>query len=307
MKRVRLEESWPDSWKYSFAYDRMEVYGELDRRGYAYAYAERRRHTLAMVARAAAPPARVLDVAAAQGNFTLALAELGYEVTWNDLRADLADYVRLKYERGIVHYAPGNVLELGFDECFDVALVTEVIEHVAHPDQFLSAIARTVKPGGHVVMSTPNGGYFLNRLPRFSDHPDPSVFESRQFAPNADGHIFLLHTDEVRALAAQAGLEIVDHQVFANAVTNGHLKTEALLRLAPRSFVDVFESLTRRLPLRDKLHTSSLTLLRNPYPTLDLSSAAVELTPSSWRVRTMSVRRMSIARVTPGPPAAARP
>jgi 2-polyprenyl-6-hydroxyphenyl methylase/3-demethylubiquinone-9 3-methyltransferase len=264
MKQLRLDAGWPDSWKYSFAYDRMEIYGERDRRGYAYAYAERRRRTLAMVARAAAPAARVLDVAAAQGNFTLALAELGYDVTWNDLRADLADYVRLKHERGTVRFAPGNVMELGFVECFDVVLITEIIEHVAHPDQFLTAISRIVRPGGHIVMSTPNGAYFLNALPRFSDHPDPSVFESRQFAPNADGHIFLLHTDEIRALAAVAGLRVVDHQVFANPLTNGHLKSEMALRILPRAIVLSLESLTSRLPFRETFSTSMVTLLQKP-------------------------------------------
>ena len=122
MKRVRFNEAWPESWKYSHPYDRLEVYGELDCRGYAYAYAERRRHTLELIQRAAAPPAKLLDVAAAQGNFSLSLAELGYEVTWNDLRVDLAGYVQLKHERGLVHYAPGNAFELSFIECFDVRL-----------------------------------------------------------------------------------------------------------------------------------------------------------------------------------------
>lgn len=65
MRRVEIQESWPESWKYSHPYDELEVWGSLRHRGYAYAYAERRRHTLELVARAAPPPARVLDIAAA--------------------------------------------------------------------------------------------------------------------------------------------------------------------------------------------------------------------------------------------------
>ena len=42
MKRVYLEESWPDSWKYCYLYDLEEVYGEITHRGYAYAYDKRR-------------------------------------------------------------------------------------------------------------------------------------------------------------------------------------------------------------------------------------------------------------------------
>lgn len=264
MKRVAFSEAWPRSWKESYAYDLLEIYGERNPRGYAYAYAERRRHALELIARAAAPPATVLDVAAAQGNFTLTLAERGYEVTWNDVRAELAEYVALKYERGTVHYKPGNALDLGFDECFDVALLAEVIEHTAHPDVFLTGIARMVKPGGHVVMTTPNGGYFLNALPRFSDHPDPSVFEPRQFGPNAYSHIFLLHNDEIAPLAARAGLEVVEHRVFVNFLTNGHLKTDWLLRVLPRGVIAGLERLSQRAPFRLKVHTSMATLLRKP-------------------------------------------
>src|SRR5439155_10644657 len=143
-------------------------FGEIRNRGYAYAYARRRDETLALIQKVAQPPQSILDVAAAQGNFSLALAELGYSVTWNDIREELADYVRLKYERGSLEFAPGNAFELGFENRFDIVLITEIIEHVAHPDQFLRQVAQLVKPGGHIVMTTPNGGYFLNRLPRFS-------------------------------------------------------------------------------------------------------------------------------------------
>jgi hypothetical protein len=46
------------------------------------------------------PPA-FSTFAAAQGNFSIALAGLGYQVTWNDLRPELVDYVRLKLPSGI--------------------------------------------------------------------------------------------------------------------------------------------------------------------------------------------------------------
>ena len=111
MKRLYIQENWPDSWKYSYPYDLEEVHGEIADRGYAYAYDNRRKHTLRFLTEVLTPGARILDVAAAQGNFSIALAEMGYEVTWNDLREELANYVRLKHERGDIHFAPGNVFE----------------------------------------------------------------------------------------------------------------------------------------------------------------------------------------------------
>lgn len=266
MRKPEPKADWPQSWKESWPYDAEEVFGPMSCRGYAYAYANRRKQTLDLIQRVAPPGARVLDVAAAQGNFSLALAEMGYRVTWNDLRAELAGYVKLKWERGDIEYAPGNVFELNLAPDFDVVLITEIIEHVAHPDDFLCKISKLVKPGGHVVMTTPNGGYFLNRLPRFSDCADPSQFEAVQFKPNSDGHIFLLHEDEIRPLAERAGLKVKETRISTNFLTNGHLKTEAGLKLMPRLWVEMIEALTCALPgpLRRRLHTAMAVLLERP-------------------------------------------
>lgn len=39
---------------------------------------------------------------------------------------------------------------------FDVALCSEVIEHVLHPKQLISEVARVLRPEGHLLLSTPN-------------------------------------------------------------------------------------------------------------------------------------------------------
>jgi 2-polyprenyl-3-methyl-5-hydroxy-6-metoxy-1,4-benzoquinol methylase len=225
-----------------------EVYGEISNRGYAYAYSNRRAHALRLIKEVLEPGAKILDLAAAQGNFSLALSEMGYDVTWNDLRAELADYVRLKYERGRLSFAPGNAFELHFDSLFDGILITEVIEHTAHPNDFLVRTAKMVRPGGYIFMTTPNGGYFLNKFPKFSECADPSIYESVQFKPNADGHIFLLHRDEIEGLAAKANLRLEKCLLFTNSLTNGHLKMELILRILPRSIIESIEALSGRLP-----------------------------------------------------------
>jgi 2-polyprenyl-6-hydroxyphenyl methylase/3-demethylubiquinone-9 3-methyltransferase len=248
VKRIEPQPDWPQSWKDSYFYDQSEIYGEISHHGYAYAYANRRRETLQLLTEVLAPGARILDVAAAQGNFSLALAELGFDVTWNDLRAELADYVRLKHEQGKIEFAAGNAFELAFPSLFDAVLITEIIEHVAHPDDFLAKAAALVRPGGYIVMTTPNGGYFRNGLPKFSECADPSVFESAQFKPNADGHIFLLHADEIEPLAQRAGLTVEKIALFTNPLSAGHVKTESVLKVLPQGIVDSIESVSRSLP-----------------------------------------------------------
>lgn len=266
MKRVHVEKEWPDSWKYSYQYDLEEIYGEIRNPGYVYAYDNRRRHTLRLLTEVLEPGARVLDVAAAQGNFTLALAEMGYKVTWNDLRADLAGYVQQKHERGAVEYAPGNAFELDFPAPFDGVLITEIIEHVAHPDEFLRKTAQLVKPGGYVLMTTPNGGYFRNRLPKFSDCADPGMYEAMQFKPDSDGHIFLLYPEEVRELSERAGLLVDEMSLFTNPLTNGHIQMWRLLKILPRGVVEQVEALSARLPplLQRKCLIQLAARLRKP-------------------------------------------
>jgi 2-polyprenyl-3-methyl-5-hydroxy-6-metoxy-1,4-benzoquinol methylase len=235
--------------------------------GVAYAYLERFRRTLEAVRRHVPPPARVIDIAGGNGNFSLALAQLGYEVVWNDLRAEMIPGFRHKDKKGRVSFRVGNALELDFpaSELFDVVLATEVIEHVAHPDQFLAKLATFLKPGGAIVLTTPCGNYFRNGLPRFSDCPDPSVFESIQFQPGSEGHIFLLYIDEVEQLARRAGLAVERMEVFSNPLTSGHVKLGHLLKVLPRGAVLRVERLTGRLPLSIKfrLHTTVLAVLRH--------------------------------------------
>ncbi|HUN24786.1 MAG TPA: methyltransferase domain-containing protein [Steroidobacteraceae bacterium] len=249
MKQLSPRRDWPPSWRTSFDYDQLELYGKRAHLGYTYAYANRRDRTLQLLKSAGLPAgATVLDVAAAQGNFSLLLAEMGFDVTWNDLREELADYVRLKHEAGRVSFVPGNIFELSFPQRFDAILATEVIEHVAHPDDFLRRLRELARPDGCIIVTTPNGRYFRNTLPPFSQITDPAALEAIQFRPDADGHLFLLRAEELQDLAAKAGLQVEKLLLFTNSLTIGHVKLEPMLRVLPRRLVETLERASSALP-----------------------------------------------------------
>lgn len=248
MRHVSPETGWPQSWIESYTYDAEEVFNRPTNLGYAYAYEVRLRETLQLIEEAVPKGSTILDIAAAAGNFSLLLAERGYRVTWNDLRTELADYVQRKHEFGEITYAPGNAFELQFPEQFDCVLFTEVIEHVAHPDEFMANVARLLKPDGIAVMTTPNGRYFANGLPRFSNCKDPSQYEAVQFRPDSGGHIFLLWPDEVRRFARQSGLTVERQTFFNTPLISGHLKTHYLLPVLPKFALMAFESMARHIP-----------------------------------------------------------
>jgi 2-polyprenyl-6-hydroxyphenyl methylase/3-demethylubiquinone-9 3-methyltransferase len=243
----------------------MEIAGEtaLDP-GYASRYAERRRRVLRLVEESKPPGSSVLDVAAGQGNFSLTLAERGYSVTWNDLRGDLQEYVKLKHERGDLTYCPGNLFEAEFPARFDLVLLLEIIEHVAHPDQLLKRAASLLKPEGAIIASTPNGDYFRNRLPSFSDFRDSSCLEDRQFGPDASDHLFLLRAREFSDQAEGAGLKIARIDHFSNPLTSGHMHMSSVLRVLPRPIVSLCEVLTSALPncVARRLNSHTICVLR---------------------------------------------
>jgi 2-polyprenyl-6-hydroxyphenyl methylase/3-demethylubiquinone-9 3-methyltransferase len=229
----------------------MEVFGG---RAHCYTYQFRNRFDslIRMVNSWVPTGGAILDVAAAQGNFTLTLAEMGYRVTWNDLRQELVEYVKLKYEKGDVDFIAGNILDQPARN-FDGVIISEIIEHVAHPDRFLKQVANMVVPGGFIFLSTPLGSYIQNRLPRFTNFPNPEVFESEQFKPNADGHIFLLYKDELEGFAAKNSLAIKELVIQNNILTAGHFKTRLFHRIIGSKAISSFEKFTQSLPLAVKL------------------------------------------------------
>jgi 2-polyprenyl-6-hydroxyphenyl methylase/3-demethylubiquinone-9 3-methyltransferase len=265
IKRPAFDPSWPQSWIDSYDYDGFSVWPDRTARGFRVAYRNRFARTVDYLLAAKPDGGRVLDLAAAQGNFSIVLAALGYQVTWNDLRDDIIDYVRLKTDRRDIRFLPGNIFDLPVEQVgrFDAVIATEIIEHVAHPDEFLRKLATFLEPDGVIVMTTPNGRYFRNTLPRFSDCPDPSQFEAMQFKPDADGHIFLLYPDEIVTLAAKAGLKVDRLSFFNNPLTAENLKTRYLSPILPYALVDAIERGTQALPegVVQRLHMQSAALL----------------------------------------------
>jgi SAM-dependent methyltransferase len=104
--------------------------------------------------------ARVADVGAGPGWFSHRMSEhlsrdLGLDPRGRVLACDL--FPRTFEVEGLECLATGPDGRLPFpDASVDAAVSIEVIEHVEDPFAFLREIARIVKPGGRVIVSTPN-------------------------------------------------------------------------------------------------------------------------------------------------------
>ncbi|HYM15530.1 MAG TPA: class I SAM-dependent methyltransferase [Dehalococcoidia bacterium] len=100
------------------------------------------------------PPGRVLEVGCLDGRFLARLRDRGWSVAGIDLVPNAAPYV--------VRHDASQPFPFGRE--FDLVIAAEVIEHVAGTDAFLANCSAVLKPGGTLILTTPNLLFGVNRL-----------------------------------------------------------------------------------------------------------------------------------------------
>jgi 2-polyprenyl-3-methyl-5-hydroxy-6-metoxy-1,4-benzoquinol methylase len=100
----------------------------------------------------------ILDVGAGAGWLSEMLVGRGFKVTALDLGLDSIRRAKKRLEsRSItVKFTEGDVYCLPYRSgSFDAAVASEIIEHLEKPEEALAEIARVVRPGGWIIVSTP--------------------------------------------------------------------------------------------------------------------------------------------------------
>ena len=151
---------------------------------------------------------RILDVGCGAGLLCEPLAELGAVVVGIDATARNIEIARWHAAKSGLsvdyrHCLAEHVIESG--ERFDVVLNTEVVEHVADPEQFMKECCDLVEPGGIMIVATLNrtlrsfllaivgAEYVLRWLPK-------GTHDWRRF----------LRPEEIAAMASRHGLETTE-------------------------------------------------------------------------------------------------
>ena len=98
---------------------------------------------------------KILDIGCQRGAFCSELQQLGHEPYGIEISSnEVEDARRIRPNIPIIE---GNCeKKIPFsDSFFDVVWAGEVIEHIGHTDVFLNEINRVLRPGGHLILSTP--------------------------------------------------------------------------------------------------------------------------------------------------------
>lgn len=190
----------------------------------------------------------ILDVGCAQGTLALLLGEDGHNVCAMDIRQQFLDYAASRHEKGEVRFVCANAMEGEIAGRYDLIFANQIIEHLVYPLELVRRLAVQLKPGGRLVMTTPNGGYLKSSLPSFKELGDPAQHAHRQFTADGDGHFFAYLADELEEIFSTAGLRNVRVSHFETPWISGHMKLRYLQPWMPLALLRALDGATLCLP-----------------------------------------------------------
>lgn len=116
---------------------------------------------------------------------------------------------------------------------FDLVMAGEIIEHIFDTDFFLEEIHRVLKPGGKLLISTPNIASLGRRLMLLAGiNP---IIETSPNEPESSGHIRYFTLSAIKKLLAKHKFQAVKLESdYINFSKDGKIKSEILAKIFPR-------------------------------------------------------------------------
>jgi 2-polyprenyl-3-methyl-5-hydroxy-6-metoxy-1,4-benzoquinol methylase len=153
------------------------------------------------------PGTRVLDVGCGNGAACGEFIRRGCKVAGIDLSRQGIELARHTYPQGRFELlgADRDILQRLGESPFDIVASTEVVEHLYAPRDWAQGCFQALKPGGHLICTTPYHGYLKNLLislaGKWDAHANP-LWDG--------GHIKLWSKRTLSALLTEAGFTGVE-------------------------------------------------------------------------------------------------
>jgi SAM-dependent methyltransferase len=135
----------------------------------------------------------ILEIGSGLGYFTYSLLKAGYNIKGIDISETAVNKANETFGdhficAGISEYAHENAGK------YDIVISTEVIEHIENPLEFVDSILILLKPGGKIILTTPNKSLF----------PDYAIWAS-ELPPV---HSWWFSEDSLKYIARKSGAEV---------------------------------------------------------------------------------------------------
>lgn len=200
----------------------------------------RLRSRLRLVDRLSEDGGNLLDVGCASGGFLWELQAHGrWQVQGVEIDSRSASFAQ---ERLGLDVFIGDLREAGLpSDSFDIITMWDVIEHLPDPSATLVEIERLLRPGGQLIVSTPNLRSW-----------DARLFGRYWIGLDFPRHLYVFSPETLSSLLRHAGLEVMEFFCFYGRYTtfalslaiwfNAHSTSTGLQRL--------FRAITSAAPLR---------------------------------------------------------
>lgn len=134
------------------------------------------------------PGAQMLDVGSGLGYLAYALASAGYKATGLDISENAVVSARARFGNRYVVADMFDWSQKHVDH-YDVVTMLEVVEHVEEPRRWIEAAFHMVKPGGMLIVTTPNRDFYVNGSIWATEAPPVHLwwFSPQSFVPLTQG------------------------------------------------------------------------------------------------------------------------
>jgi SAM-dependent methyltransferase len=113
---------------------------------------------------------KILEIGSGLGYLTYSLIKDGYHAVGLDISETAVKQAKETFGD---YYVCADLFDFSIrsPESFDIVILTEVIEHVDKPLDFIQAIMTLLKPGGYAIITTPNKSFYPKNVIWVSDVP----------------------------------------------------------------------------------------------------------------------------------------
>lgn len=139
--------------------------------------------------------ARVLDFGCGSGEGTAAMARSAASILRVDVAPDAIAHARERNAGANIAYETIDGAVPAADDSFDAVCSFQVLEHVKDPDAYLAEARRVLRPGGQLLLATPDRRARLLRWQRPWNR-----WHVREWDPAGLGQLLARHFAEVEVL-----------------------------------------------------------------------------------------------------------